>query len=193
MAWVRLLRLIAAAILTLALIGCDPSFHDVVHARFDVRGSRLIMNESITAQTPARFDAVIAANPGIRTLVLQDVPGSTDDDALFALGYRVRKLGLATHVTATSEVHSGGVDLFIAGVRRTMEPGARFGVHSWTDGVSEATDYPTTSLQHFKSRKYVRKMLGDESFYWFTINAAPADGIHLLSPREIRRFGLLTQ
>ena len=36
-------------------------------------------------------------------------------------------------------------------------------------------------------------MLGADDFYWFTIEAAPADGIHIMSNEEIARFGLVTQ
>jgi len=45
---------------------------------------------------------------------------------------------------------------------------------------------------HEKNRKYIEDMLGSDEFYWFTINAAPADDIHRMTNDEIVRFGLLT-
>lgn len=35
-------------------------------------------------------------------------------------------------------------------------------------------------------------MLGDDEFYWFTIYAAPASGMHEMTNAEIEKFGLLT-
>lgn len=37
------------------------------------------------------------------------------------------------HVPSNGSARSGAVDLFIAGVRRTMDMGARFAVHCWSD------------------------------------------------------------
>jgi pimeloyl-ACP methyl ester carboxylesterase len=36
-------------------------------------------------------------------------------------------------------------------------------------------------------------MVGSEDFYWFTIYASPADGIHEMSEDEILKYGMLTQ
>ncbi len=35
-------------------------------------------------------------------------------------------------------------------------------------------------------------MLGNDEFYWFTLEAASADDIHEMSLAEVERFGLLT-
>ncbi len=35
-------------------------------------------------------------------------------------------------------------------------------------------------------------MLGSDELYWFTIYAAPAGDIHIMSEDEIRQFGLVT-
>jgi len=158
---------------------------------FRVQGHDLLMRGDINAKTLDQFEAVIAANPGITRLVELDVPGSLDDDTMIALAYRVRELGLDTHLTATSEIYSGGVDLFLAGDRRSMEEGAVIGVHSWSDGFREAADFPRDAPEHEQNRKYVEDMLGQDDFYWFTIAAAPADGIHVMSAEEIARYGLL--
>ena len=160
---------------------------------FSVAGDRLIMYGEINAKTLAQFEDVIAANPGIRILEEQNVPGSLDDDTMIELAYRVRELGLHTHIGRDAEIHSGGVDLFLAGVERTMARGAVIGVHSWSDGTREAADYPRDAPEHEQNRKYIEDMLGDDRFYWFTIYAAPADDIKIMTEQEIQEFGLLTQ
>ena len=66
----------------------------------------------INSKTDDQFEAVVAANPQITTIVECVVPGSLDDDTMIPLSYRVRELGLNTHLTSTSDIVSGGVDFF---------------------------------------------------------------------------------
>ena len=116
-----------------------------------------------------------------------------DDDTMIPRAYRVRELGLNTHLLSTSVIQSGGVDLFLAGVERTIESGAMIGVHSWSDGSRDAADYARDAPEHEQNRKYVEDMLGSDAFYWFTIYAAPADDIHFMTQNEVDRFGLATR
>jgi hypothetical protein len=186
-----------AAILITGVTACDQmavvAINQFETTEFTVQGDKLLMAGIINSKTLDQFNAVYAAHPNIKTLVELDVPGSADDDTMIALAYRVRSLGLNTHLTSKSEAHSGGVDLFLAGVRRTMEPGAQLGVHSWNDGKREAKDYPRSAPEHELNRKYIEDMLGDDAFYWFTIYAASADDIHIMTPAEIRKYRLLTK
>ncbi|WP_299843199.1 alpha/beta hydrolase [uncultured Roseovarius sp.] len=169
------------------------ALNSITTSEFRVDGERLYLSGEINSKTLEQFKAVIAANPRIKTLVELDVPGSVDDDTMIALAYRVRELGLNTHLTANSVIQSGGVDLFLAGIRRTMEPGARIGVHSWSDGSRDAWEYRRDDSVHEQNRRYIENMLGDDAFYWFTIYAATADDIHMMSEAEIRKYGLLTE
>jgi len=180
-----------------ALGGCDiavvTALNLVETTDFTVDGELLFMSGEINSKTDEQFEAVIAANPQITTVVECSVPGSLDDDTMIPLSYRVRALGLNTYLTANSEVASGGSDFFLAGVERQMEEGARIGVHSWSDGLREAMDYPRDAPEHEANRAYIEAMLGEDGFYWFTIEAAPADDILWMSPDQIAQYGLLTQ
>ena len=160
---------------------------------FEVRGEDLIMNGDINSQTYDQFEQIMRDHPQITTLVEEVVSGSIDDDTMIKLAYRVRELGLNSKLLSHSQIDSGGVDLFLAGVERTMERGAHIGVHSWSDGFREAADFPRGAVEHEQNRKYVEDMLGQDDFYWFTIEAAPAAGIHVMSEEEINAYGLLTQ
>ena len=167
--------------------------NSVQTTNFEVKGDELWMNGTINSKTLDQFNEVMEANPEITTLVEEVVPGSVDDDTMIELAYEVRRLGLNTRLLATSEIDSGGVDLFLAGVERTMQDGAHIGVHSWSDGFKDAIDYPRDAPEHEANRKYIEDMLGSDEFYWFTIEAAPADGIHAMTNAEIVQFGLLTE
>ncbi len=187
------LRIVFATLSTIGLSGCGVLINFVDTTDFRVEGDKLYMSGLINSKTQAEFEEVYAANPGITTLVEEVVEGSVDDDAMIKLAYRLRELGINTHLLADSEIYSGGVDLFLAGVERTMESGAVVGVHSWSDQFKEATDYPRDAPEHEQNRKYIEDMLGDDSFYWFTIEAAPADEIYEMNNTEIVTYGLLTQ
>jgi hypothetical protein len=185
-----------AGVVMAPLAGCETlavgAMNLVEITEFTVDGERLIMNGEINSKTYDQFIEVMAHNPQIKVLVEQNVPGSLDDDTMIKLAYKVRALGLDTYLQSNSEIYSGGVDLFLAGVHRTMEHGAMIGVHSWSDGRKEAKDYPRSSPEHEQNRKYIEDMLGRDDFYWFTIYAAPADDILLMTTEQIRKYGLLT-
>jgi len=179
------------------LASCDmvvvTALNQIKTTEFTVEGTTLLMAGEINSKTPAQFEDMMAENPDIDRLVELNVPGSLDDEAMIALAYRVRELGLDTYLKSDSEIHSGGVDLFLAGVSRTIEDGAIIGVHSWSDGVKDAADYPRDAPEHEANRKYIEDMLGSDPFYWFTIYAAPAGEIHLMTADEIAKYGLATQ
>jgi len=193
----RTFAIVAGIASAVVLAGCEilatMALNQIETTKFQVEGTRLFMEGEINSKTLAQFEEVYAANPDIETIVELVVPGSLDDDTMIALAYRVRELGLNTHLTATSEIYSGGVDLFLAGVERTMEPGAKIGVHSWSDGFKDAADYPQDAPEHEQNRLYIERMLGDDAFYWFTIYAAPADDIYVMTDAEVRQYGLLTE
>ncbi len=162
-------------------------------SEFRVEGNDLLMQGEINAKTYDQFEKIMADNPQVTRLVELVVPGSVDDDTMIKLAYRVRQLGLDTHLRADSQIYSGGVDLFLAGVQRSAEPGARIGVHSWSDGFRDAAEYPRDAPEHEANRKYTEDMLGADDFYWFTIYAAPAGDIHVMRTEEIDKYGLLTK
>ena len=190
-------RLLAGAAALAALPACDliavTALNLVETTAFRAEGPLLFMSGEINRKTAEQFAAVIAANPQVTTIVQCEVPGSLDDDTMIALSYEVRSRGLNTYLTADSLIASGGVDFFLAGVERRMEQGARLGVHSWSDGFRDAVDFPRDAPEHEANRAYIEAMLGADDFYWFTIEAAPAAGLHWMTPGEIAGFGLLTE
>ena len=194
-------RLVIAGIATVGVVtlgalgGCEivavTALNMVKTTKFTVDGETLYMQGEINSKTDGQFEAVYAANPQIKTIVECVVPGSLDDDTMIPLSYRVRELGLNTHLTSTSDIASGGVDFFLAGVNRSAEEGAKIGVHSWSDGTSEAKDYPRDAPEHENNRKYIEDMLGDDAFYWFTIYAAPAADIYYMTSAEVAEYGMV--
>lgn len=103
------------------------------------------------AASPAAFAAMLAAYPGLKLIEFRDAPGTSNDIANLRLGRMIRAAGLATHVPAGGSARSGAVELFLAGTRRSMDPGALFAVHSWRDALGRepgdfAEDAPENRL-----------------------------------------------
>jgi len=168
------------------------ALNQVETTEFEVRGDELWMNGEINSRTHKQFTEIMNENPQITTLVEEVIPGSLDDDTMIEMAYDVRRRGLNTRLVANSAIDSGGVDLFLAGVQRTMAAGAHIGVHSWSNGLRDGAEYPPDAPEHQRNRTYVEDMLGSDDFYWFTIYAAPSDGIHSMTGQEIHKYGLLT-
>ena len=159
----------------------------------EVHGDEIWMDGTINGKTYDQFVKLLDANPQVTTVVEGNIPGSVNDDTMIKLAYFIREQGLNTHLRSTSQINSGGVDLFLSGVERTMERGAHIGVHSWADGLTQAQDIPRENPAHKQNAQYVLDMLGSDDFYWYTIYAAPSDGMHEMSEEEIMKYGLLTQ
>lgn len=147
----------------------------------------------IETRSLADFGHFMVRNPDTRLLILYDVPGSGDDITNIALSARIRALGLDTYAPGDSFIASGGVDLFLAGVEKTIDCGAQLGVHSWQagDGV-EGSELPRTDPDHRLYLDYYRSIGVADAFYWYTLEAASAADIHIMSDAEIAQHGLAT-
>ena len=161
-------------------------------AHFEVDGTDAVMTGVIGPTTPGRVLELILEHPRVARIVMEDVPGSMDDESNLRAARWVRRSGLATHVPEDGEVASGGTDFFQAGTIRTRGEGARFGVHSWSGVGEEGAEVPKDDPEHRKYVEYCREMGIPESFYWYTLEAAPADDIHWMTDKELVRFGMLT-
>nr|WP_216600232.1 alpha/beta hydrolase [Ruegeria sp. HKCCD7559] len=160
---------------------------------FVAQGDQIIASGTIDETTLSAFEEVTAQNPEARTLVLQYIEGSVDDDANVIFAREVHRAGFDTVVPSNGLVASGGTDLFLAGNRRVLQPGACVGVHSWAGSGLVATDLPEDDPEHDRYLDYFKDIGVDEEFYWYTLFAAPADSIHWMTAAEANRFDLTTR
>lgn len=159
-----------------------------------------VLHGTIMTGTPQTVDNFIASFPNVTTLVFMQIPGSDDDDANLVAGQKLRNRGYLHYLPSVQAypddafIASGGVDLFIAGVSRVIDFGAEVGVHAWNDGMNEATDFDMNDPVHLPYINYYVSMgmtqQEAQDFYFFTINAAPAAGIHNMSEAEIVQYKL---
>ncbi|PKB14675.1 hypothetical protein B0I00_2273 [Novosphingobium kunmingense] len=152
--------------------------------------ARAALVDVTDSASPAQFAAMLAAHPGIAMLEMLDCPGTEDDRANLALGRLIHARGIATHVPASGSVRSGGVELFLAGARRTAEDGAEFAVHAWEDEDGrEATDYGADAPQNRAYLDYYREMgmtaQRAAAFYAMT-NSVPFEQAKWLTAADMR-------
>jgi len=162
-------------------------------ASFEADGRTAYMHGVIGGATPDALRALLDDHPNVDRIVMVDVPGSMDDEANLEAARLLRDAGIATHVPNDGVIASGGVDFFLAGARRTAERGARFGVHSWGGDSLDGRDVPRDDPQHRLYLDFYRDIGIDASFYWFTLEAAPAAGIHWMTDPELAQYHVLTE
>ena len=135
-----------------------------------------------------------AAYPQIGLIRMVECAGTENDEANLELARMIRRAGISTHVPANGSVRSGGVELFLAGLHRTYDHGAEFGVHSWEDEEGhQARDLPASDPVNASYLNYYREVglpaPTAQAFYAFT-NATPFQSIHYMTEAELERFGL---
>ena len=132
----------------------------------------------------------IKANPNVKDLVLENIPGSINDEWNVKTCMLIHDNCMNTILKKDSEIASGGVDLFISGNNRIITDGAKIGVHSWRDFKKNGSEYPVESEEHDIFIDFFSNIDIDTSFYWYTLNAAPGDSIHWMTDTEILNYGL---
>lgn len=186
--------MLKARLFGLALLaGCGALDQYKTTLEIQVEGPVLRLDGVINTRSAEQFYDALDANPQLQVIELGVIDGAIDTEAATYMGYAIRDLGLATRLRSNSEVYSGGVDLFLAGSDRHVEPGGVLGVHEWHNGFGSGRDYNRGSRQHEPMRGYIEDMLGSDAFYWFTLQAAAYDQLHVMTRDEMIRYGVVTR
>ncbi|MBU3991708.1 MAG: alpha/beta hydrolase [Alphaproteobacteria bacterium] len=154
--------------------------------------TRAALVDATDERSPAAFTALLAAYPGITTLELIECPGTDDDRANLRLGRMIRARGLATHVPGGGSVRSGAVELFLAGLHRSADPGAEFAVHAWADERGrEPKDYAASAPENRSYLDYYREMgmspTEADAFYAMT-NSVPNAAARWMSAAQMAEW-----
>ncbi len=152
----------------------------------------IYMKGVIYSNTLKDIKQALSENPSITTLVMEDVPGSIDDEINLVASLEIRKHNINTYIPENGMVASGGTDMFLAGKERAVHSTGKLGVHSWAGMDSVALDYPKDHKEHEKYLNYYAKMNIPLDFYWYTLEAAPADDIHWMTSKEMEQYNVAT-
>ena len=153
------------------------------------------MNGSINSSSLVNFNKLYSKYSSIKTINIKNCDGSSDDEVNLKLSKRVHDLNIEIHLLDNAEIASGGVDFFLAGRKRTRGSGTKIGVHSWAGNNVTATDFPVGHANHLPYINYYKSIgftdADAKAFYYFTINAAPANSIHWMTEVEITKYNML--
>jgi len=170
--------------------------HGTLNITLDDSNKAILSGELGTGSYIA-IKEMIDNNPKVDTLVLKNMPGSLNDDINMHTGRLVRNAGLATTIAADGVAASGAVDLFAAGLTRTVEKGGKVGVHSWCCVKGKpANKLAKSDEAHAPLLTYSREMLGrtyGPDFYFFTLNAANFDNVHWMTTEQLNKYQLVTK
>jgi len=160
-----------------------------------INATRAALVAETDSYSPADFNKMLRAYPGIRVLEMADCPGTVDDYANLRLGRMIRAHGIATHVPAHGSVRSGAVELFLAGASRSAASDAAFVVHSWIDEDGhEPGDFAADASVNKAYLAYYREMglAADKAaaFYALT-NSVPNEDVLMLGTADLARFAAL--
>ncbi|WDE14222.1 hypothetical protein [Thalassomonas haliotis] len=160
-----------------------------------LEGERMTISGTLGTQTYIDMQEMLNSQT-VTTLVFASVDGSVNDAINMHTGRLIRQAGLTTLMPADGEAYSGGVDLFAAGVERKYQAGGKLGVHSWCCSAGKpANELGEEHEAHGAQLTYFREMMGAEKgpkFYFYTINAAPFSGVHIMSEAELSQYHLVT-
>lgn len=142
--------------------------------------------------SPAAFQAMLAAHPGLAVIEFVDAPGTSNDIANLALGRAIRAAGLATHVPQGGSARSGAVELFLAGTHRSIDAEALFAVHSWRDESGrEPADFAPDAPENRLYLDYYAEMgmsAAEAAAFYAMTNSVPHSGALWLKGGDMARW-----
>ncbi|WP_372770166.1 hypothetical protein [Pseudoalteromonas sp.] len=157
-----------------------------------VENNSAFLSGTIGTKTYIQFKELLLDHPSVNRIVFKSVDGSVNDDINMHTGRLIRQAQYTTVMMSDGEAYSGGVDLYAAGVTKEYQSGGKLGVHAWCcEEDKDAGELGKNHSAHGAQLTYFREMLGKDlgpEFYFFTINAAPADDIHLMTQAEVEKY-----
>ncbi len=156
----------------------------------------IVLDGVINSSAFKDFKKLTDEHPNIKVLEIVNCDGSINDYVNLELANYVYQQGFNTHLNVNGLIASGGTDLFLAGRKRSLGKNIRIGVHSWGDGKDiQATDFPKEHKYHKPYIEYYQSVgftpKEAEDFYFFTINSAPANDVHWMTVKEIKKYKMI--
>lgn len=178
------------AVILVLLIGWSQRSGDPM--RIEVEGSFAYLNGTTDGRSEGAIRQLKRDHPHVKTLILQNMPGTRDIISNYRLARSIRETGLNTRLTDRSQIASGAVDLFLAGKSRISTCNAMIGVHAWGSTGFDAHDVGWDTHRTY-SRDFLAEMGIDPDFYDFRTQSAGSETIHWMSVDEINRWGVTTE
>ncbi len=156
------------------------------------------MDGNISADTPIDLKALLDDHPDVKDIKMKNCAGIELSPQTLEAARLVRSNNMNTHIESDGLISRGGLNFFLAGVKRSKDPLGRIGVGSWEDELgNEATDFDFGDSVHTPYLNYYVEMgiqfLLASDFYYFSIQAAGPDDLFILTDDLIDDYGLLKE
>ena len=175
---------------------CKKGYSDRYGPFYVSNDTTVIMDGDMGSRVDQQFEKLIENYPNIKLIIMEDCPGSRNDEEMFKAAISLKNLSINTHLPLNGKIQSGAVDFFLAGTKRTKEEEAKIGVHSWSDGKNKATDYPIGHSEHLLYIEFYTNIgytqNEAEDLYYFIINSASPNNIHWMTDQEIIDYKITT-
>jgi hypothetical protein len=155
---------------------------------FRVEGEVLHMAGPVTGAAADRLERTLEQNPGLRLLVLGDIPGGDDTTWLIGMASLIRQAGLATR--ADGEVVNDGILLFAAGVTREIGAGRLVLTDAGTARMG-GLPFDTRPAAAQERARYSERMLGSAALAELMARHHGGAGRHVLTEGELAETGLI--
>ena len=176
---------------------CKKGYMDKIGPFYISNDTTAIMNGDMGSKIDNHFEKLISKFPSIRLIIVEDCPGSRNDEVMFEAAKSMRSHSINTHLPSNGNIQSGAVDFYLAGINRTNSTGSKIGIHAWSDGNTSATDYPSNHSEHQLYINYYKDIgfsqQEAEDLYFFIINAASPEDIYWMTDQEIIDYKITTQ
>ena len=118
-------------------------------------------------------------------------PGSDADQENLQAALLINQAGLGTCVPENGQIFSGAVDMYLAGVVRRLADSATVGVHSWAAGDgTEGSALPMDDPEHQQYLDFYSQIGVSADFYWFTLQAAPSEGMYNMTAEDKVQYNM---
>jgi hypothetical protein len=105
------------------LIHCKKGYQDRFGPFYVLNDSIVYMDGDMGSRVDDQFEKLIESFPNIGKIVMEDCPGSRNDEELFKAALIMRENNINTHLPDYGKIQSGAVDFYLSGVVRTLDAG----------------------------------------------------------------------
>ena len=181
---------------TCLIFNCKKGYQDKFGPFYVLNDSIVYMDGDMGIRVDNQFEKLIESYPNVKKIIMEDCPGSRNDEELFKAAILMRQNNINTHLPNYGKIQSGAVDFYLSGVVRTLDTGAKIGVHAWSAGSNSATDYPVGHYEHNMYLDFYESIgfssQEAEDLYFFIINAASPSDIYWMTDQEILDYNFVT-
>ena len=177
----------------------DGTSLPTVYGQYELQADNSVtLTGSINANSETDLKDLLSDHTDVSKLVILSCTATQLAEETINTATLIRDNNLHTHLDENATISRGGLDIFLAGTKRTKDEGAQIGVGAWRDASGNiATDFEFGDSVHTPYLNFYVDMGINYSlasdFYYFSIQAAGPDEVFILTDELIENYKLLKE